>query len=288
MRQINFAFRVLLNYASDKNCPFCESKRTELTQRKRVILHLRTCQGCGLRFRWPKETAGFAEKFYQHAYQESGYTTDIPDPATLNQFISDNFTSSPKNFALQIAVLKELLPNGRVLDFGCSWGYGIYQLLNTGYDAFGFEISRPRAALGRDQLGVKIIDDLNALNDLPPQSVDGIFASHVLEHLPSTQGVFELFSKILKPNGIAVITVPNGGGKQARELGVDWTPLINEKHTLALDRNFFEKNMSSFGFNVTTLSDPYHPGEIRKAIEQNQRLAAEGEELMIIAQRSAA
>lgn len=286
MRKVDFALRIMRNYASDKNCPFCESDQTELTQRKHLLLHLRSCRHCGLRFRWPKEIPEFNEKFYQNSYKESGYTTDLPDSATLKRFVAENFADSPKDFSSQIAVLKELLPNGRVLDFGCSWGYGTYQLAHAGYDAFGFEISHPRAALGRDHLGVRIIDDLEALHGLAPQSVDGIFASHVLEHITSLHGIFELFAKILRPGGIAVIMVPNGGSRPARELGVGWPPLINEKHTLALDRNFFEKNMSPFGFQVTTLSDPYHAEEIRAAIQQNRRLGAEGEELMVIARRS--
>lgn len=286
MRQLNFALRILRSYKSDKNCPFCESSLTELTQRKYLLLHLRSCRSCGLRFRWPKDIPEFSEKFYQEAYQQSGLTTDLPDSATLSHFMADNFAGSPKDFSSQIGVLKELRPQGRVLDFGCSWGYGVYQLMRAGYDAFGFEISRPRAALGRDHLGVNIIDDLGALNGLAPQSVDAIFASHVLEHISSLHGIFQLFAKILRPNGVAVIMVPNGGSKPARELGVGWPPLINEKHTLALDRSFFEKNMSPFGFNVTTLSNPYHAAEIRDAVQGKRRLDAEGEELMVIAQRA--
>ena len=80
--------------------------------------------------------------------------------------------------------------------------------------------------------------------------------------------------------------VPNGGGKAAREQGVGWTTLINEKHILALDRQFFEKNLTPYGFKVSTLSDPYDPSEIRSAIDSNIPLPAEGEELMVIARRS--
>src|SRR6266702_412901 len=285
MSYLSFASRILLNYGSNKNCPFCESKATELTARKHVFLQLRTCRDCGLMFRWPKQTPGFSERFYQESYQEVNFTTELPDSATLRQFMNSNFVGSPKDFSLQIDVLKAFLPHGRVLDFGCSWGYGVYQLQHTGYDALGFEISRPRAEHGRNQLGVEIIDSLDELNRLPSQSLDGVFASHVLEHLVSLKEIFSLFSRILKPGGVLAIMVPNAGGRHARELGVGWSPLINEKHTLALDGRFFEKNMSPFGFAVKTFSDPYYPAEIRAAVSEDRRLPAEGEELMVIAQR---
>lgn len=286
MGHLRFASRVLLNYGTDKNCPFCASTKTELMERKRILLHLRICRNCSLMFRWPKETPSFNEKYYQKTYQEIDYTTDLPDAATLKQFIDDNFASSAKNFVNEIAVLKQFLPEGRVLDYGCSWGYGVYQLRQAGFDAFGFEISRSRAEQGRNYLGIEIIDTLKALDNLAPQSVDGVFTSHVLEHIPSLKEVFQFFARILRPGGVLLITVPNGGGKLARELGVRWPMLINEKHPLALDRTFFEKNLSPFGFHVATCSGPYRPVEIREAVSQDRSMAAESEELMVIAHRS--
>ena len=102
VRRLTFAIRILLNYGSDKNCPFCQSEKTDLLGRKNVILHLRKCQACSLMFRWPKETPGFSEKFYQDSYQEVGHTTELPDTATLDTFIANNFAGSPKDFADQI------------------------------------------------------------------------------------------------------------------------------------------------------------------------------------------
>jgi SAM-dependent methyltransferase len=285
MSRLSFATRMLLSSFSDKKCPNCDSAHTEMISRKRLILHLRRCKECGIMFRWPKEDPAFSEKFYQKSYAEASYTTDLPDPVTLQRFLQNNFVGSPKDFAEPIGVMKEMLPQGRVLDFGSSWGYGTYQLRQAGYDAFGFEISQPRAKHGRSELGVDIIDSLEELYNLPPQSVDGIFASHVLEHLSSLKETFALFGRIVKPGGVVLVMVPNAGGKKARELGVAWPTLINEKHTLALDGKFFRKNLTNFGFKVLTLSDPYHPQEIRTAFANGGCLPEEGEELMVIGQR---
>ena len=284
-----FTLRVLQNYGSNKNCPFCGSADTVLVQRRRIILQLRRCQACGLRFRWPKETESFAQAYYQDAYkEENNCTTELPDAATLRELIANNFAGSQRDLQQQIAVLKDRLPAGRVLDFGCSWGYNVFQLRSAGYDALGFEISLPRAKFGREQLGVEILDQLEDMDKIPTASLDGILASHVLEHLLSLKEIFTNFARILKPNGVLMVLVPNGGGAAAREMGVRWTPLINEKHTLALDRTFFEKNLAPFGFDVTTLSDPYDLPSIKAAIHANQPLPAEGEELMVIAKRTAA
>jgi SAM-dependent methyltransferase len=284
--RLTFSTRILLNYGSDRNCPFCQSEKTDLIARKNLILQLRKCRACSLMYRWPKEAPSFSEKFYQDSYQEVGHTTELPDPVTLGTFIANNFAGSPKDFADQIAVFKTFLPRGRVLDFGCSWGYGIHQLKQAGYDAFGFEISKPRAELGRLQLGVEILDKLEDLQHIPSQSVDGIFASHVLEHLLSLKEVFELFARILKPGGVVFIMVPNSGGKKARALGIEWQAMINEKHTLALESGFFEKNMTPFGFKVLAFSDECNVATLRDAVDNNGPLSLEGEELRVIGIRS--
>jgi len=38
---------------------------------------------------------------------------------------------------------------GRVLDYGCSWGYIVQRLLHHGYVAVGYEVSRRRARFGQ-------------------------------------------------------------------------------------------------------------------------------------------
>ena len=74
-----------------------------------------------------------------------------------------NFSGTPRDINTWIGVLQFLRPGGRVLDFGCSWGYGTYQLRQAGFDAVGFEVSRPRAKFGREKLGLNIIDSFDEL-----------------------------------------------------------------------------------------------------------------------------
>jgi 2-polyprenyl-3-methyl-5-hydroxy-6-metoxy-1,4-benzoquinol methylase len=284
MPQLSFLGRVLLNYGADKRCPFCDSRKTQLASRKYFVLQLRRCTDCGLRFRWPKQTPEFSENYYQRTYNQ-GLTTELPDKEALDRYIASGFIGSPWDHSFTIGVLKGLLPKGRVLDYGCSWGYVTYQLKLAGYEAVGFEISKPRAGEGRRALGVEIVDTLQKLDEMPSASFDGVYSSHVLEHLLSLKEVFAFFARVLKPNGIAMVMVPNCGGKLARELGTGWGPMINEKHTLSLDADFFQKNMPQFGFHVLTLSDPYEPSQVKAALGQTGFLPAEGQELMVVARR---
>jgi hypothetical protein len=80
-----------------------------------------------------------------------------------------------------------------------------------------------------------------------------IVASHVLEHLPDLSDVFERFSALLGYGGSLLLFVPNCGGRNARELGVNWGPMCCEKHPLALDSAFFERVLPQHGFSVRTM-----------------------------------
>src|SRR5436190_1575962 len=125
MSKASFLLRVLRAYIErqDKRCPYCDNSDSSVTHRKYLILELRKCPACNLMFRWPKDTPEFNRTFYQRTYRQAGLTTSVPDAHSLEQLLTTNFRGTEKDFSEKIAVLKELVPEGRVLDFGCSWGY---------------------------------------------------------------------------------------------------------------------------------------------------------------------
>ncbi len=283
MSKVNFLFRIIKAYIKrqDKGCPYCGYSYTNFVDRKKIVLQLRKCPICNLMFRWPKDTIGFSKEFYQSKYRQKGLTTDLPEPEILDRLKKTNFRRTEKDFSEKIAILKELAPSGKVLDFGCSWGYGTYQLQIAGYDATGFEISKPRAEFGQNHLGVNIIDEYSDLDKIHA-SFDIIFSSHVLEHLPSLVEVFERFSALLKPKGILLLFVPNCDGENARKHG--WGHLVHEKHPLALDRLFFETVLTKHGFSIKSFSDPYNPKKIKSYMSGN-KIPGEplGDELIVCA-----
>jgi SAM-dependent methyltransferase len=175
-----------------------------------------------------------------------------------------------------------------VLDFGCSWGYGAAQLRAAGYDAVGFEVSAVRAAYGREQLGLDILDSYRDIDQMPAGSFDAIFCNHVLEHLPTPRAAFERFARLLRLGGVLVAFAPNAAGESARRLGSAWGPLVCERHTLALDRDFVEAALTRHGFDVHVSSDPYDPDEIVQQLNEGFRTTRfDGDELFIAARRHA-
>jgi 2-polyprenyl-3-methyl-5-hydroxy-6-metoxy-1,4-benzoquinol methylase len=236
-------------------------------------------------FRWPKDTIAFNRRFYQRQYSE-GITTDMPYEVSLENSIASRFSDKEKDLGEKIALLKMLLPRGRVLDFGCSWGYGTMQLAAAGYDAVGFEISQPRAGFGRTGMGLTIISNEAELDKLEG-SFDAVFASHVLEHLPAPSPVFDRIARLLKPRGLLLAFVPNCSGDEALRLGARWGPMCCEKHPLALDAEFLENALPKHGLQAVAFCEPY---TLHEMIACGDRPAAQrhlrGAELVVIARNA--
>lgn len=259
MARWQFFFKTLRRYMyrQDISCPHCGSSKTKLLNTKYLVLQLRQCVDCCLMFRYPKDDVHANLEFYQEDYNE-GITTKIPDDKTLQHFIDSAFSSANKDFSEKIEIIKRFKQKGSVLDYGCSWGYGVWQFNRTGFNAVGFEISKPRALLGIERLGVKIISSQAELDAVSNNSFDIIFANHILEHLPHLYTVFKEFHRLLKDDGLIAIFVPNCTGCEDKEIfNQKKSFAIGEKHTMAMGKDFFEKNFLRYGFDVKCFSHPY-------------------------------
>lgn len=276
LARLSFALRCVAETlrGQDKNCPYCGSGNTTLIQRKKLLLQLMQCHDCHLMFRWPKDNERVAGAFYQSDYQES-VVTDLPSRAELDALLRANFANSLLSYAQRIATVRSLRPAGRLLDYGASWGYGVRQFQDTGYDAVGYEISLPRARYGREALGVSIESDISRYAD---REFDIIHTAHVLEHMPDCNTAFRAFKRLLKSDGVLVIFVPNAGGALAKQLGVGWGPLIGEKHALALTAEFFDRGLAEYAFDTEFAASPYDIPPAPVAAKP----ALGGEELLVI------
>lgn len=277
MGQLSFAFKCVLKSITQRsNCPYCENSDTRLIERKHIILQLRRCRRCHLRFRFPKDDIAQNENFYQESYQQST-VTDLPPESAVPAHIANSFQDVGRDLTEHLATIKSIAPTGKLLDYGSSWGYCVYQFREAGYDAQGFEISRPRVNYGRKVLDIPLTSDID---QLPDASFDVIYSAHCLEHIPNPDIPLKQFRRLLKPGGHLFVYVPNCAGENAERLGVKWGPMIGEKHVLALTPSFFNFNLPKYGFDVQFSSSPY--GSSPKRYET---AVLTGEELLIVGTR---
>jgi len=263
-------------------CPYCRNTGgLTLLGRKKLIIEILRCDRCGLMFRYPTEEVAENEARYQEIY-DAPEVTRLPDDSELARYLSEGFPGN-LDFRARIGALRALRSGGRILDYGCSWGYGVRQLCDAGFAATGFEISRPRARFGAERLGVRIIDSELAVSALAAGSFDVIFSNHVIEHLPDLGKSFELFARLLTPGGLLFAIIPNFTGRAARE-GRFWS-WIGQDHPIAPSHQFLGRALLEHGFEVAHFgSSPFDHSMLAKLrAGQFDRLDRDGDELLILA-----
>ena len=231
-----------INPLRNNACPYCKSKldsKKYLIDVKFYFTKLVECNFCKLLVRLPTDTISENNSFYQQNYKQ-GYTTDCPNFEELDALKKSNFENTERDYSRYITILTKLnvKSDAKILDFGCSWGYGLYQLNKAGYNALGFEISKPRLQYGIDNLNVIGYNNSTQI----PNDLDVFFSSHVLEHVPDLKFVFELAFEKLKNGGIFIAITPNGSKEFQKKAPNDFHKLWGKVHPILLSKSFVEKN----------------------------------------------
>lgn len=261
---------------ADISCPACKEMRTVFVRRKYGVTSLYRCAACELMFRVPKPTPEECHEFYQDEY-EQGFTTDCPSPHELKKMKDSSFAGTPKDYAGYIDVLRSIpLPRGStILDFGCSWGYGSWQIARAGYKVYSFEVSRPRARYAAEMLGCKLCSPENL-----PEKVDCLFSSHVIEHLTNPRQVWEVARNVVKPGGIVVHFLPNGDPSRER-VDMNYHKHWGQVHPLLISPRSLRLMAETYGFVPHCYTAPYDLQEIAAKTAGDET----GWELLVVASR---
>jgi 2-polyprenyl-3-methyl-5-hydroxy-6-metoxy-1,4-benzoquinol methylase len=238
---------------------------------------LRRCTKCKLLFRSPTTSAIESAEFYEKKYRQ-GFTTEMPSEDDLQRLIDTNFRGTTKDYSLYLSLLAALWvrPGARLLDFGCSWGYGASQLGRAGFRVKGFEISQSRCSYARKKLDVDATSNIAELEG----SYDCFFSAHVIEHVPSPSDMIMLARRLLRPGGLFVAFTPNGCFARHERDYHGWHHHWGFVHPQLIDAEFFIEAVSPDVFLVA--SNPY---EVRAISQwdsvQSLRLDLSGDELML-------
>ena len=265
------------------DCPSCGYRQSTLVKRKFLVTSLRRCTSCRLLFRSPTSSESENKKFYQRKYQQ-GFTTEMPASQELRKLKSSMFKNTEKDYSCYIGVLKalNLKPGARLLDYGCSWGYGSWQLQQAGYSVQSYEISRPRCDYAKKYMGVNATWDIKKLEG----RFDIFFSAHVLEHVLAVKDVISLSIKLLKTGGWFVAFTPNGSGVYRKSHPLQWQSSWGLVHPNLMDEEYYRAILNDMSFLVT--SSPYDFDTIKEwsciqDLEIRQKvLKQSGKELLCI------
>ena len=165
------------------------------------------CTNCGLVFLTPRMTTEELEDFYQsNRFSKKFRGSEIP---TLDM-VRYREKRAKRRLMLLAEHLAEL-PEGPILEIGCSSGNFLRLLSNRGYEVFGIDPSKGFAEYAKKEYGLKVVSGMYP-NDLPNE-FNGPFAAvaafHVLEHTSDPLYILKTGFKQLKKGGLLFLEIPD-------------------------------------------------------------------------------
>jgi len=175
-------------------CYLCKS--TSFSTRKGQVrdapdLTILECTECGL------VTLNSLEHIQSGFYEESGMHGD--EPMAMETWLKMTDWDDQRRFDM----LKPLLPNKKILDFGCGAGGYLNKAKQLAGSVVGLELERRVREYWSNE--ITIYPDA----DLAGGGYELISSFHVIEHLPDPITMLITLSKMLAKNGRMVIEVPS-------------------------------------------------------------------------------
>ncbi|HSD11264.1 MAG TPA: class I SAM-dependent methyltransferase [Candidatus Binatia bacterium] len=137
-----------------------------------------------------------------------------------------------------------------VIELGCRYG-DLLSHFSNGNRVMGIDVDRHAVAVCRKRFGIPTeVANLNETLPLADQSFDVVVLSEVLEHLPYPELTLGEITRILRPNGRLIGSVPNATKAQNRirflltgRVEIDPTHLhfFSERTLVTLLSQFFER-----------------------------------------------
>ncbi len=154
------------------------------------------CCRCGLVFVWPQPTPEDLEA----VYASGAYHAEM-DEAERRRWAERRLDE----------IERLVPPSGRLLDVGCSRGYLLEAARARGWQVVGVELNPRSVELARSR-GLEVHCGQLADAPLAPESFDVVTAFDVIEHLRSPRAFLAQVHRLLRPDGLLVLTTPNIGG----------------------------------------------------------------------------
>lgn len=140
-----------------------------------------------------------------------------------------------------------------VLDVGCGSGTLLGLLKHRGFRVTGLDFSAEAAAIAKAENGVDVAVGSLEEAHFPAESFDVVTLFHVMEHVTNPRLVLAEVSRVLKPNGVAILQVPNIESWQFKIFGARWYGLDIPRHVIDYSRNSMLKLLADSGFVVNRI-----------------------------------
>jgi SAM-dependent methyltransferase len=199
-------------------CPGCRSDAAPRPLLTKGDWLYATCPVCGLVHLDPVPTPEESAALYGESYFSGGGVGEYIDYAADDELHRINARS-------HLARLARVRPGrpGRLLDFGCAYGFVADEFRVAGWEVEGVEVSDIAAQYARDRFGLTVYPDVEkAIAADGEGAFDVITFFQVLSQLPDSAAALDSAHALLRPGGAVMVESSNRAGTIARALGRRW------------------------------------------------------------------
>jgi 2-polyprenyl-3-methyl-5-hydroxy-6-metoxy-1,4-benzoquinol methylase len=216
------------------------------------------CRKCGLGFVNPQPSWDELAPYYS-----ADYDAYEPDHSAWK---SDEETIATAKQSGEFRHVK-VRPGMDILDVGCGGGYFLRITAALGANSEGIEPSEHGLANARKS-GRPVYHGTieNYVDQHAGKSFDLITANHVLEHTPNPVDTLRLMSRLLKPDGMIWIAVPNAATPYGRALALKWHSAMPPIHLMQFTRESLAEAGRNAGLQVRSVTTYSLPSAVAATI----------------------
>lgn len=230
-------------------CPLCGHSTTKEILRcpdhlvTREYFTIVECGHCTFRF---TSDAPMAENIGKY-YASEAYTSLSGKRPTLRAWVRTQRQKLAARYVMRHAKLRR----GAILDIGCATGDFLDVMKERGWNVSGIEPDEE----SRTRLIARHIPTLppNEISTIPDASVDVMTLWHVLEHVHGLQEFGRQLRRIVKPNGVIIIAVPNAEALDARMYASHWHAYELPRHLYHFSRRTLAQFAEQSGLRIEKL-----------------------------------
>lgn len=198
-------------------CNLCGSDKVTRKFNLTDTLGVFACGSCTVEFMDPQLTDTEINELYSEQYYKSwGIAGDTENESSKQMKIA--------TFLLRLKQVKKYAARGNALDIGCATGFYLEAAREQGYVPYGIELSDYSSAIAKKKFGTESVFN-GKLEDstFPPGMFSVISMFDLIEHVRVPAQTLADAKKLLKDDGIIVITTPDNDSVSNKIMGRKWT-----------------------------------------------------------------
>jgi ubiquinone/menaquinone biosynthesis C-methylase UbiE len=232
-----------------EQCPICNSIRSKYFMAcidhtvSRETFNIVECESCGFKYTNPRpETQDLGRYYKSEDY--------VSHSNTKKGFINSTYQSVRKYTLLKkLQLISKHYKTGKILDIGCGTGEFLNTMKSAKWDSMGIEPDSDARNMAIKNYSLNVLPE-SELSSLLDESFDVITMWHVLEHVPKLNERVQELKRLLKPNGLIIIAVPNCNSLDAKIYKEHWAAYDVPRHLYHFTPNDIDSLFKKYGMKV--------------------------------------